>query len=250
MERISLGRAHHRAVHAHRQRDHRHRGDQGRHRSAARTSSRWSARSSRRTSGRSSARRPSASSPSRRSACRKTHRRSTANSLFWVILISLSLSWVSSITVTPLLSYLLFKPIAGGASGQQRSVRRPPVPDLPPAAGAGAPLPLGGGGPVHRGLRRGALRLHAWSSRAFSRPRPGRSSWWTCSCRPAPTSAKRRRSPATSSGTSRRSPASPMSRRSSAAAACASCSSTVRNGRTEPSCSSWSMSMTGGRSTG
>jgi multidrug efflux pump subunit AcrB len=36
------------------------------------------------------------------------------NSLFWVILISLSLSWVSSITVTPLLSYLLFKPNAGG----------------------------------------------------------------------------------------------------------------------------------------
>jgi multidrug efflux pump subunit AcrB len=38
------------------------------------------------------------------------------NSLFWVILISLSLSWVSSITVTPLLSYLMFKPIAGGAA--------------------------------------------------------------------------------------------------------------------------------------
>jgi multidrug efflux pump subunit AcrB len=39
-----------------------------------------------------------------------------ANSLFWVILISLSLSWVSSITVTPLLSYLLFKPKTGEAS--------------------------------------------------------------------------------------------------------------------------------------
>ena len=39
------------------------------------------------------------------------------NSLFWVILIALSLSWVSSITVTPLLSYLLFKPSAGGAAG-------------------------------------------------------------------------------------------------------------------------------------
>ena len=36
------------------------------------------------------------------------------NSLFWVILIALSLSWVSSITITPLLSYLFFKPIAGG----------------------------------------------------------------------------------------------------------------------------------------
>jgi len=35
------------------------------------------------------------------------------NSLFWVILIALSLSWVSSITVTPVLSYMLFKPIAG-----------------------------------------------------------------------------------------------------------------------------------------
>jgi multidrug efflux pump subunit AcrB len=39
------------------------------------------------------------------------------NSLFWVILISLTLSWVSSVTVTPLLSYLFFKPVAGGASG-------------------------------------------------------------------------------------------------------------------------------------
>jgi multidrug efflux pump subunit AcrB len=38
------------------------------------------------------------------------------NSLFWVILISLSLSWVSSVTVTPLLSYLMFKPLAGTAS--------------------------------------------------------------------------------------------------------------------------------------
>lgn len=32
------------------------------------------------------------------------------NSLFWVILISLSLSWISAITITPLLSYLAFKP--------------------------------------------------------------------------------------------------------------------------------------------
>ena len=36
------------------------------------------------------------------------------NSLFWVILIALSLSWVSSVTVTPLLSYMMFKPLAGG----------------------------------------------------------------------------------------------------------------------------------------
>jgi multidrug efflux pump subunit AcrB len=39
------------------------------------------------------------------------------NSLFWVILISLSLSWISSVTVTPLLSYLFFKPSAAGANG-------------------------------------------------------------------------------------------------------------------------------------
>jgi multidrug efflux pump subunit AcrB len=38
------------------------------------------------------------------------------NSLFWVILISLSLSWISSITVTPLLSYLMFKPTAGATT--------------------------------------------------------------------------------------------------------------------------------------
>jgi multidrug efflux pump subunit AcrB len=37
------------------------------------------------------------------------------NSLFWVIFISLTLSWVAAITVTPLLGYLLFKPKAGGA---------------------------------------------------------------------------------------------------------------------------------------
>jgi multidrug efflux pump subunit AcrB len=40
-------------------------------------------------------------------------------SLFWVILISLSLSWLSSITITPLLSYMLFKPIEGGPSGSK-----------------------------------------------------------------------------------------------------------------------------------
>jgi multidrug efflux pump subunit AcrB len=38
-------------------------------------------------------------------------------SLFWVILISLSLSWVSSITVTPLLSYLFFRPRPGAGPG-------------------------------------------------------------------------------------------------------------------------------------
>jgi multidrug efflux pump subunit AcrB len=39
------------------------------------------------------------------------------NSLFWVILIALSLSWVSSVTVTPLLGCLFFKSVAGGAAG-------------------------------------------------------------------------------------------------------------------------------------
>ncbi len=38
------------------------------------------------------------------------------NSLFWVILISLSLSWVSSITITPLLGYLSFSPNANAAT--------------------------------------------------------------------------------------------------------------------------------------
>jgi multidrug efflux pump subunit AcrB len=38
------------------------------------------------------------------------------NSLFWVILISLTLSWVSAITITPLLSYLAFKPLGGEKS--------------------------------------------------------------------------------------------------------------------------------------
>jgi multidrug efflux pump subunit AcrB len=38
------------------------------------------------------------------------------NSLFWVIFISLSLSWVSSVTATPLLSYYFFKPNTGTAS--------------------------------------------------------------------------------------------------------------------------------------
>jgi multidrug efflux pump subunit AcrB len=36
------------------------------------------------------------------------------NSLFWVIFISLALSWVAAITVTPLLCYLFFKPRGAG----------------------------------------------------------------------------------------------------------------------------------------
>ena len=43
-----------------------------------------------------------------------------ANSLFWVILISLSLSWVSSVTITPLLSYMMFKPIARQAGVEKK----------------------------------------------------------------------------------------------------------------------------------
>src|SRR5215475_9285208 len=42
-----------------------------------------------------------------------------ANSLFWVILISLTLSWISSVTVTPLLSFLLFKPIGGEGTSEK-----------------------------------------------------------------------------------------------------------------------------------
>ncbi len=39
------------------------------------------------------------------------------NSLFWVILIALTLSWISSVTATPLLSYMFFKPLEGNANG-------------------------------------------------------------------------------------------------------------------------------------
>jgi multidrug efflux pump subunit AcrB len=42
------------------------------------------------------------------------------NSLFWVILIALSLSWVSSVTATPLLSYIFFRPLAPGAATAER----------------------------------------------------------------------------------------------------------------------------------
>src|SRR5262249_5220023 len=43
------------------------------------------------------------------------------NSLFWVILIALSLSWVSSVTITPLLSYLMFKPSVESNGGADQS---------------------------------------------------------------------------------------------------------------------------------
>lgn len=48
------------------------------------------------------------------------------NSLFWVILIALSLSWISSVTVTPLLSYLFFRP-----SDEPASERSDPYAALP-----------------------------------------------------------------------------------------------------------------------
>jgi multidrug efflux pump subunit AcrB len=41
------------------------------------------------------------------------------NSLFWVILIALSLSWISSVTATPLLSYMMFKPAAGKSEAKR-----------------------------------------------------------------------------------------------------------------------------------
>lgn len=47
------------------------------------------------------------------------------NSLFWVILISLTLSWISSVTATPLLSYLFFKPL------DQQAGKRDPYDALP-----------------------------------------------------------------------------------------------------------------------
>ena len=40
------------------------------------------------------------------------------NSLFWVIFIALTLSWISSVTATPLLSYLMFKPNAGAGKSE------------------------------------------------------------------------------------------------------------------------------------
>ncbi|MCF7960694.1 MAG: efflux RND transporter permease subunit [Pirellula sp.] len=43
------------------------------------------------------------------------------NSLFWVIMISLSLSWISSITATPLLSYLSFNPIKDAKTSNSNS---------------------------------------------------------------------------------------------------------------------------------
>ena len=86
-------------------------------------------------------------SPSRRSACRRTAPASTRNSLFWVILIALSLSWVSSITITPLLSNLFFKPMPSAAAGEARGSLRRALSSRAIAGCwlSGAPLSLGGG---------------------------------------------------------------------------------------------------------
>jgi multidrug efflux pump subunit AcrB len=43
-----------------------------------------------------------------------------ANSLFWVIFISLTLSWISSVTITPLLSFLLFKKVDRQGGGKDK----------------------------------------------------------------------------------------------------------------------------------
>ncbi len=45
------------------------------------------------------------------------------NSLFWVILIALSVSWISSVTATPLLSYMMFKPSPRAVTGEVRDGR-------------------------------------------------------------------------------------------------------------------------------
>jgi multidrug efflux pump subunit AcrB len=50
------------------------------------------------------------------------------NSLFWVILIALSLSWVSSVTVTPLLGALFFKPRAPSERESGGGASNPPDP--------------------------------------------------------------------------------------------------------------------------
>src|SRR5215469_6344177 len=46
------------------------------------------------------------------------------NSLFWVILISLAISWVAAITATPLLCYLFFRPKAAGEAERDQYAGR------------------------------------------------------------------------------------------------------------------------------
>ncbi|MDX1964785.1 MAG: efflux RND transporter permease subunit [Pirellulales bacterium] len=53
------------------------------------------------------------------------------NSLFWVIFISLTLSWISSVTITPLLSYLMFNPTAAPTGGKTSAPQPDPYDSLP-----------------------------------------------------------------------------------------------------------------------
>ena len=80
------------------------------------------------------------------------------NSLFWVIFISLALSWVAAITFTPLLGYLMFKP-----KSDTETERNPYggllFRDLPSFPGRGASLPLGGVGRHRRPIWSGTLWL-------------------------------------------------------------------------------------------
>ena len=159
------------------------------------------------------------------------------NSLFWVILISLTLSWIAAITITPLMGYVAFTPNASGTKSD-------------PYGGwffqRYRDLLVLGAGPTSAGwsscCRSGLLRCRSTgsgkSTRASSRRQPGPSSWSTSSSPPAPTSATPRRLPRTSSASSRASPARSTSRRSSAAAACVSCSSIRPRRRTAPTCNS------------
>ena len=114
------------------------------------------------------------------------------NSLFWVIFISLALSWVAAITVTPLLGYLLFKPRTGGEAEESahggllfRSYRSLLVAALRFRWAV-----------LLATIGLFAIALYGFTGwiRASFRRRPVRNSWWTLFCRPAPTSANRRRS--------------------------------------------------------
>ncbi len=104
------------------------------------------------------------------------------NSLFWVILIALSLSWVSSVTITPLLGYIFFKPLPTGTGGKS--------PADPYAGGSFRRIArcsswhcvIGGGvvaGLVVAFVTQRCTVFALWI-KAFSRQRRGRSLWWTC----------------------------------------------------------------------
>ena len=105
------------------------------------------------------------------------------NSLFWVIFISLAISWVAAITFTPLLGYLLFKPNVEAAK------RDPYAGRFSSPTGASWCLHSASGG------RCWLFRLEcSWPrsigfrhvTQSFFRPRLGRSSWWMSICLRAP----------------------------------------------------------------